>query len=322
MIDRFSLSEHLVQSRETTLYLYSLSEAEIQNVSDALIGKLYKNALDKYNYIDFGDIPDSKGDFTRFKGYKINKDAIQNLDDLAKRCGITNFKELETVKQTVEILERYKVEFTAGYLNDIEIIKFIYNTTVYSVIASINLLISDMINYIKNPVKGVEIKIDTNHKDYIMLSSLDKFNQAEKKHELTKIFTVTKNKEKFLGLTFGGSVLTILGAAYIIVPVMRQLIFSFYDIRMTVSEYLLQQSEFIRLNSDIVKSSSDTKIDKKKVAKNQIKTAERLEKLSNKIAVKFEENDKKAKKELSKKIDVKDINDPFASTDNGFGGLM
>ena len=322
MIDRFSLSEHLVQNRDTTLFLYSLSEAEVQNVSDALIGKLYKNALDKYNYIDFGDIPDSKGDFTRFKGYKINKDAIQNLDDLSKRCGITTFKELETIKQTVEILERYKVEFTAGYLNDIQLVQFIYNTTVYAVIASINLLISDMINYIKNPMKGVELTINTKHRDYVMLTTLAKFNESEKKHELTKIFSATKNKEKFLGLTFGGSVLTILGAAYIIVPLMRELIFTFYDVRMSISEYLLQQSEFIRLNSEIVKTSADTKIDKKKVAKNQIKTAERLEKLANKIAVKFEENDKKAKKELAKKIEVKDINDPFVNTDAGFGGLM
>ncbi|MEI2423163.1 hypothetical protein V6O07_23010, partial [Arthrospira platensis SPKY2] len=67
-IFRKALSENLVKDRRTNLALFNLNEDQLAGTSDNLISHLYTTAVEKYNYIDFGNIPDSKGDITRFKG--------------------------------------------------------------------------------------------------------------------------------------------------------------------------------------------------------------------------------------------------------------
>ena len=63
------IKEHTkIESYNDRNYLYGLDEASSFNVSDKLVSALYKSAAERYGMIDFGNIPDSKGDIDRIKG--------------------------------------------------------------------------------------------------------------------------------------------------------------------------------------------------------------------------------------------------------------
>lgn len=323
------LHEHLERNRATNLFIMNLNESEAESSSDKLIAHLYSTAVEKYNYIDFGKIPDSKGDITKFEGYQTVKDTLSTLDQLVMKSSNSNFKELEIVKTAMTYLEKHRLEFSKAFLSNISMIEVIYNTVVYSIIASTNLLISIYVEYIKTPGATLDIAINTkkDHRDFILFKSLDDFNKACAKGSMMKIFATVKDRDKFIGIIGAGLIgaSTFLLACTLIIPAIRGLIYSVYDIRMGVSEYLAQQAEFLKLNAENIKDSgTTTRLDSKKVVKNQLNTAKKLEKMADKIAVKFEEADKKGKKELDKRVKLTDIQPSFNDMvgDNSEGGLL
>ena len=74
-------------SYEEKSKIYNLTEAEQAIVNDRMVGNLYKSAL-KRKDIDFGDIPNSKGDIQKFGGYQNMVDTLEILDGLSKKFGI------------------------------------------------------------------------------------------------------------------------------------------------------------------------------------------------------------------------------------------
>lgn len=322
------LTEHLEPGRKTNMFLYTLSENGINNTSDKLVTYLYKTAVEKYQYIDFDNIASSKGDITRFSGYEIVKSTLETLDSLKQRAGINTFKELDIIKETVTQLEKNKTELAKAYLQNVDMVVVLYNTMVYSVVAATSLLISTMVEYLKTPGGDLQIVIDTTtkkNKDYQLIDSLESFNNAVRKGELTKLFSSIENKHKFIGVVEIATVgaVSFLGCLVIIVPIIRSAVFSIYDIRMSTADYLQQQAEFLRLNSEVVQNSTSmSALDKKKVVKKQLETVKKLEKLAGKIEVKFEDADKKGKKEMSKRIAPSEVQDTFSIGDEGIGGLL
>lgn len=322
------LTEHLEPGRQTNMFLYSLSENGINSTSDKLVTYLYKTAVEKYQYIDFDNIAASKGDITRFSGYETVKSTLDTLESLKQRAGINEFKELDIIKETVTQLEKNKVELAKAYLQNVDMVVVLYNTMVYSVVASTSLLISTMVEYLKTPGGDLQIVLNTTtkkNKDYLLIDSLANFNNAVRKGELTKLFSSIQNKHKFIGVVEIATVgaVAFLGCLVVIVPIIRSAIFSVYDLRMSTADYLLQQAEFLRLNSEVVQNNSTmSALDKKKVIKKQLETVKKLEKLAGKIEVKFEDADKKGKKENSKRVATTEVQDSFSMDDGGLGGLL
>lgn len=323
------LYEYLERNRSNNLFIMNLSEAETQSVNDKLIAHLYKTAVEKYNYIDFGKIPDSKGDITKFEGYETVKETLDTLEQLSIKTGNSDFKELQSVKKAFAYLEKHKLEFTKAFLSNVSLIEVIYNTVVYSIVAATNLLIAIYVDYTKTPGVTLEIAVNTNkdHRDFILFKGIQEFNDACEKGSMMKLFATVKDREKFIGLIGAGLVgaSAFLLSCTLIIPAIRSLIYAVYDIRMGVSEYLNQQAEFLKLNAETLKSSNaKTRLDSKKVIKNQINTANKLEKLADKVVIKFEEADKKGKKELDKRVKLSDIQPSFDNmmSDGSEGGLL
>ncbi|MEI2420727.1 hypothetical protein V6O07_10675, partial [Arthrospira platensis SPKY2] len=240
---------------------------------------------------------------------------------------------LEDIKEALSYLEKHKVEFSKGFLTENNLIEVIYNTLVYSILGATNLLISIYVDYIKTPGLSLDLAIDTQkkHRDFILFKSIKDFNTSCRKGDMVKLFASMKDKSKFIGVgAFGVGALV--AAALLIVPIIRQMIFSVYNVRMSVAQYLEQQSEFLKLNAETLQDNNSvhTRLDRKKVIKNQMNTAKKLETLSNRIAIKFEDADKKGKKELDKRISLKEIEPSFnnsigaSSSDDSFdgGGLI
>ena len=59
-----------------------LTEADLHNVNNNMVGKLFNSALSKA-HIDYEDIPKSKGDITKYSGYKSMMECLELLKDIS-----------------------------------------------------------------------------------------------------------------------------------------------------------------------------------------------------------------------------------------------
>lgn len=67
-----------IQDTITRKTLLTIDEADQTKVLDSLTSKLYQSIMDKVDDIDFGSIPESKGDIT----------AVQNYDQMIECIGV------------------------------------------------------------------------------------------------------------------------------------------------------------------------------------------------------------------------------------------
>ncbi|NNV04712.1 hypothetical protein, partial [Brevibacillus sp. MCWH] len=82
-------------------------------VSNTLVTNLYKSVLDK-SYIDFGNIPESKGDLTKYEGYKNMMEVISIVKELSEKYD-TKIPELNIVETTIENIITYRDIFEKGF---------------------------------------------------------------------------------------------------------------------------------------------------------------------------------------------------------------
>jgi hypothetical protein len=105
----------------------------------------------------------------------------------------------------------------------------------------------------------------------------------------------------------------IVGILVAIIPVIRELIYLFYLIRVKISDYFAIQADLLDMNAATVEHN--TTIDSKKrkeIVQRQVKTAASFRKISNFFEVKFKEAETKAMKEIgtsNKKLKIGDVVD-------------
>ena len=327
------LLENLEINRESRKFLMNLDEASTNVALDNAVSKMYEFAVTKYNKLDLETIPDSKGDIIKFTGYKIMTETLDSLDRCFKVSNATSFPDLVTVQTALRYLERNKMEFSKGFISNNSMIIMIYNSLTYGIVASINLLIAEWVDYSKLPNNVSKIirsnKTEKSVKDqYLLLKGIEDFNKACEKGTMGKFLVqANKNKDKFIGVLGSALAMTtiaILGTAIFIVPFIREVIFSVYNIRMKLSQYLEDQANFIKINAETLNNVSDLPaLERKRVKEKQLEASKKLQKLADKIVVKFDDADKKSKKEISKKLNVNDIRDNLDTTigeptDSGF----
>lgn len=309
---------------ECMQFMNTLSEAQTLNVSDKLISALYKSVLEKYNFIDFGDIPNCKGDITRMKRYDDIKETISLLNQLKEKAGIIKLDELVAIETSLSILEHNKTDFCAGFLQNKQIIIVLFDTITLSIISGLNFIIGTMVEYISTPQGGFDV-ILTNHKkqktmDNLLIKNLRDFNSFAQKGELKKLFNTALNKQGFIGVALAGTAVVI-ATSIILVNIIRELIFYMYNIRMSVSEYLDAQAKFLELNAMVLKSNKDMRTvqTKKSVIAKQEKTAKKLRTIADKIKLKFESSDVNTKKDLNNKTSLDNVKTSMTSVDNDLG---
>ena len=69
--------------------IYALTEQEQAVVNDRMVGNIYQSAL-KRRDIDFGEIPNSRGDIQKFGGYNNMVATINMLRELTKKIWYKN----------------------------------------------------------------------------------------------------------------------------------------------------------------------------------------------------------------------------------------
>lgn len=298
MIDYTAVEEHTIKERshdedylkivyeycdlsdpEFKKRLIYVNEAEQNKVLMSLTAKLYANIVDKANEIDYGDIPETKGDITKLKNYGMMVDTVATLRDIVKEFK-QDPKAVNVISEAIANVETRKDEFTKAFRLGYEIPKLIYCTTVLAINDSIAYMIASCIEFIKTPkTESFDMVLDVMRykkaKDYLIFSNLDKLNREFKNGNIDKIMkAISKgavdkamteaavdsinlaNPKVGKKLSLAGSILlgVALGAVAIILftilGIFQDIVFFFYNTKNNYSQYLEMQALVMEANAN------------------------------------------------------------------------
>lgn len=291
----------------------NLDEAEENSVLLSLTNKLYEMVVGKVDDIDFGDIPQSRGNIYKFSKYKQVRDCIECMHDI-----FVQYKEdtapIDEIEHALSNLENNRDLFIACYAGNIEVGKMIYETIALAIVQSISYMIAVTIEFIKTPRRDtLQIVVDktgvSKAKDHILYQSLFKFNESCASGDIDKVLRpLIKNRSKNLietiaiGVT-GAIVIAIFASS--IIGFLRDLVYFFYASRERMSTYLDIQSNLLEMNAQELKDNDyiATVGNKDKVIKRQLAIASMFHKVADKIAIDAKSSDTKASREI--KADTK-----------------
>lgn len=309
------ITEHFdITHNETRKVLLNINEADQNQVLTALTSRLYEHIVEKVDDIDFGTIPNSKGDITMVDNYDRLVDCTNVIESLLVEYK-QDLKPIKTIKDAIENVKTRKELFQKGFRYQVELPMITYSTIVLSIISSTSFLVSTCIEFIKIPSQeefGVILdKVAlVKTKSNLLFNNLERFNIACDKKQIDNCLDVViKNNMKNLtgvevGFVVGG--IAMAGLILNIIPILRELIFFFYYSRTRVSDYFDIQADLLQMNAYAVQNNDTMKkADRERIAKKQMKIVELFRKISNKVAIDTKESEVKATKEIVKSKDDK-----------------
>jgi hypothetical protein len=317
-----AISKYLdINDSKTRKIVFAMNEADGDGVLLSLTAKLYQIIVDKIDDIDFGDIPDTKGDITKLPSYEKIANCIDILHDI-----LVQYKQdtscVDTIQEALSNMIKLEDIWKKGYIINIEIIQVTYCEMVLAIINSLSYMISSTIEYIKTPnTDGFAITVDkigaARTKDSLVYGCLVKFNTACKKHQIEGAFLpLIKAKVKGsvgLGIGIAGGAVAIAAIALNILPILRELAFFFYSLRVRISEYFDVQADLLDMNvANLELNNISTNDDKDKVIKRQKTIANYFRSISNKICIDVTAAEKQGTKltnESNKKMKIDDVVD-------------
>jgi len=270
--------------------IYALTEEQQALVNDRMVGNLYQSAL-KRKDIDFGDIPNSRGDIQKFSGYDNMVATIEMLKALTKKFGF-KMVELDIVENAIDNIRIQKRIFEKGYQMDIDFIKMYYQALVLACVDATILLLASYVEFTKT-VNNIEFQVKKGKgiSGNVCIESLDKFNQSVKDGSFNKFADglFSKKQENFLGAaTAAAAGVKVVGAIAIgaaIVPTLRLLIFYFYDAKMSLAEKLAYQKELLEMNAFSLNSANMDAQKRNKILDKQKGYMNKLERMADKIRI-------------------------------------
>lgn len=316
-----------ITDRETRKVLVTINEADQNQVMGSLATKLYDAIVKKVTDIDFGQIPQSRGDITKIPNYLDMVECLTTIRDMMV-ASKQSTQTADTIFLAIENMKKYQKIWEKGYVLDNEMAIVFYNTIALSIVSAISLLTSATVEFVKNPQSDVidlELAKVANHKtkDNLLFKNLDKFNKACRKGDIEKIFNEvlkaqrqlkeeTIVKENIAAILFTGAM--VLGLLSTVIPILHQLTNALYCLRQNVAEYLAGEADVIRLNAEKVQyNRAKSPEQKKKIIARQHKIADHFKKWSNKLMIKANKADteanKKIKEENSNKSKIGDVVD-------------
>lgn len=129
--------------------LMTLNENDQDRVLVNLASKLYEHIRNEITDVDFGKIPESRGDITKIPNYMDLIDCIQIIHDICVRfkqpttATDTISKAIQNLKDTKEVWKQSFYTKTALGMNT-------YNTLALGIVCSVSMLISTSIEFIKD----------------------------------------------------------------------------------------------------------------------------------------------------------------------------
>lgn len=302
------INEHFdIEDRDTRKILVNIDEADQNSVLHALTSKLYDNIVNRVDDIDYGDIPNTKGDITKLDNFEKLSGCIDLMEELLKEYKQDTTPVLIVKNALNNVIER-KDLFERGFRYNIELPMVVYSTISLSIISSISFLISNCIEFIKSPAQDdFSLVIDkmavVKSKQNLLFKNLERFNKSCDKGEMDKCleFIIKGNIKNLtgmeVGIVAGGLALT--GLILNIIPILRELIFFFYYTRTRVSDYFDIQADLLQMNAyNIQNNQALDKKEREKISNKQLKIVDLFRKISNKLSIEVKQSEMKATKEI------------------------
>ena len=326
------VAEHMDLSDMKTLdTVCSVNEADRAAVLTSLTSKLYDNIVDKVDDIDFGSIATSKGDITKVENYEKLLECIELMRSIVKEYH-QDTAPIDVVSDAVgNVRDRTRL-WVKCYAMNLELPIITYQTIVLAIVASISLLITTSIEYIKNPDdETFKISLDrvayTKTKNNLLYNDLKKFNEACKAGQIDAMIdnVISTNSKQFAGTIIdafaaGTAILLILK---MIVPMLRELVFFFFHAGQSVSDYFAVQADLLEVNANNLQYKTNIPDDQRaKIFDRQTSIANRFRNISNTFAVKLNKAEKNAEKDIAttkKKYKIDDLQSDSGESDDSYG---
>ena len=291
---------------DTVREAMSLNETEQNTLLVSLTNKLYQMIVAKVSSIDYGDIPNTKGNIRTLPKYKQMRECIEVLHNIFVQYK-ENTEPVDAIDNALSNLENYSDLFTASYGGDIKLGIMTYETAALGVVSSLGFMISVCIEYIKDPKKqGLSIVLNKTGvakvKEHLVYENLLKFNEACSNGDLEKALRpLIKNKiSNFTPMSFIHGALAVGVIAVAILPFLKQMTYYFYSTRVRVSTYFDAQADLLEMNANELKTNTviNTETDKNTVISRQLKIADLFHKIADKIGIDSKEAEIKATKDI------------------------
>jgi hypothetical protein len=187
-------------------------------------------------------------------------------------------------------------------------------------------MIATCIEFIKDPgTESFKMALDkvsyAKTKDHLIYTSLKSFNKTCRNNEFDKAMeAVMKASTKNFGgaAIVGGIAIALLGTILFLIPVLRELIFLFYYMRVSISDFFDIQADLLAANAYSLQANTElNKTEQKKIMVKQLKYVESFRKISNFFAIKMKKAEveaDKAKKDDESKMLIDDVKKDSPST--------
>ena len=175
---------------KTRTTLLALNEEGQESILQHLANKLYGFIVTKVYNIDFGKIPDSRGDITKIPNYAMMLDCLEILKQILEAYKQPT-NSVDTITEAIQNMIDRKDMFMKAYRLNIELPIITYNTLALSIVNAVSLLITAHIEFIKLPNDGgYNIAFDSasknNSKDSLLFNNLKEFNKMCNNKEFDK----------------------------------------------------------------------------------------------------------------------------------------
>lgn len=315
-----------ITDTDTRKSLINLDEASQNNVLNSLTSKLYDNIVDKSSNIDFGDIPKTKGDFTKLPNFSKLVDTITLLRDI-----LNEYKQdttsVDIIATACECLVSRKDLFMKAYRYNAEMPILMYNTIGLAVITSTSYMIATCIEFIKTPKEETfNISLDQvalkKTKDHLLYSNLKRFVDACNSGDMDKAMNEVINQKlkgftgmAVVGVAVGAGILGVATLSYVLInvilPILRETTYFFYHTQTRVSEFFDIQADLLQVNAHNLEYNEMKQPEEKDlIVKKQMKVVDFFRKLSRKFSINGKNAEVETNRDItndSKKMKISDI---------------
>ncbi len=277
--------------------------------------KLYKSVLDK-GHIDFGAIPTSKGNIREYTGYHKMVETLHVIINLGTVEKSNVVKYAEIVLEAIKNIESLSTVFEKGFTAKNEYVMLEYNTYVYTCVEATTTLIYEFVDYVKRPdmtTYQITLKDTKLRANLFYFEQLNSFNNVNRNMHINyrKMLEgmINQGRNNFGGVEILG-IAAVSMVALAIVPITRNLIYHFYNLRANLSNELEIQANFLEMNKTCVESNEAfTEDKKKKILAKQENLRKKLLKLSDILRVKEAKAKKDSKRDIEKDNALLTVND-------------
>lgn len=288
----------------------NLNESAQLGITDTVLDKVFDAMMAKYTKVDFGDIPNSKGNIQHFKYFDNMSKCIDMLVNIAASSS-EEFNEPQTLQQARENLIKLAPLFEKGFHSKNSYIVILYNTMLMALFQGTSAVISAMIDFINNGESmSVCINKYKNSSQMMLVQSLVQFNAGVADGTISKYMSEALNKKTINeSITLGAGLFMAGTAIWLgtkIIPLIKQLIYLFYHTSNRIADSARIQAEFLETNIEILKSQNIE--ENEKIISKQQKIAEFFKGIARKFAVNNDRSEHEVSSDL-KREPVTDIND-------------